>query len=360
LTLFARKILILAREAGYKMEMEEINSDSFLPNKLMKNGGVEDFLNGLEEEESTMQKMYADAKAKDAKLKFVAQFKDGKAKTGLIEVTSEHPFYNIEGKDNIVLLSTERYGDALGLAVDYISDEVTAERTAEKGAKIISIEGAELPKDSDKNVLTVAANALLTKINADFGISFHIKKCVRPGSLASGSYHADNIAPALMGGITLISSNSPVIINHVPAPKELFLVGLFQHVTIKTSEARSAIPHEMSTRSAIKQAANFATLISGLHLEDFDLIQRSQADYIAEPFRKNLIPNFDLLKDTALATGAFSAGISGSGPTMYFMTKGEEKAKFVNSKLEEVLKSKGGSFESFYSRVSNQGVKIVD
>ena len=288
--------------------------------------------------------------------------------------------------------------DALGLAVDYISDEVTAERTAEKGAKIISIEGAELPKDSDKNVLTVAANALLTKINADFGISFHIKKCVRPGSglgssaasasvgafaanyfsgnelpskylvpfamegefLASGSYHADNIAPALMGGITLISSNSPVIINHVPAPKELFLVGLFQHVTIKTSEARSAIPHEMSTRSAIKQAANFATLISGLHLEDFDLIQRSQADYIAEPFRKNLIPNFDLLKDTALATGAFSAGISGSGPTMYFMTKGEEKAKFVNSKLEEVLKSKGGSFESFYSRVSNQGVKIVD
>jgi len=268
--------------------------------------------------------------------------------------------------------------DALGLAVNYVSDEVIAEKTKEKGARILSVEGAELPMESDKNVMTVSASAFLDKINADFGISFKLKKCIRPGSglgssaasaaigafaanyfsgselplkylipfamegefLASGSYHADNIAPALMGGITLISSNSPVIVNHVPAPKDLFMIGVFQHVTIKTSEARAAIPHEMSTRSAIKQAANFATLISGLHLKNYDLIARSQEDYIAEPHRKNLIPNYDLLKDTALATGAFSAGISGSGPTMYFMAKGKQKADFVKAKLNEVLKNK--------------------
>ena len=286
--------------------------------------------------------------------------------------------------------------DALGLAVNYTADEVIAEKTTEKGSRVLSVEGAELPTDSEKNVLTISANALLEKINADFGISFKIKKCIRPGSglgssaasaavgacaanyfsgnelplkylipfamegefLASGSYHADNIAPALLGGITLISSNSPVVVSHVPVPKDLFVVGVFQHVTIKTYEARAAIPHEMSTRSAIKQAANFATLISGLHSENYELIARSQEDFIAEPFRKNLIPNFDLLKNTALATGAFSAGISGSGPTMYFLARGKEKADFVKAKLDELLESKKCSFESFNSQVAEHGVKI--
>jgi len=288
--------------------------------------------------------------------------------------------------------------DALGLAVNYVSDEVIAEKTTEKGSRMLSIEGAELPLDANQNVMTVAANSLLEKIDADFGISFRLKKCIRPGSglgssaasaaagafaanyfsgselplkylipfamegefLASGSYHADNIAPALLGGITLISGNSPLVVNHVPAPQELYLIGVFQHVTIKTSQAREAIPDEISTRSAIKQAANFATLISGFHTENYNLIARSQTDFIAEPHRKNLIPNFELLKDTALATGAFSAGISGSGPTMYFMTKGEEKAQFVKNKLDEILKNKNASFESFSSQVAEEGVKIED
>lgn len=107
----ARKILILAREGGCKIEMDEISSDPFLPAEIMNNGTVEDFICGLDREESALQRLYKNAKDKNAKLKFVAQFKDGKAKTGLIEVQAGHPFYNIEGKDNIVLLKTKRYGD---------------------------------------------------------------------------------------------------------------------------------------------------------------------------------------------------------------------------------------------------------
>jgi homoserine kinase len=288
--------------------------------------------------------------------------------------------------------------DAIGLAVDYLSDEVIAEKTSEKGARIISVEGAELPLKSEENVITVAANSLLHKINADFGIDFKVKKLIRPGSglgssaasavigafaanyfsgeilplkylipfamegefLASGSYHADNIAPAMLGGITLISDYTPLVTSNLPCPNDLYMVGVFQHVTIKTSDARAMVPHEMSTRSAIKQAASFATLISGLHTSDFDLIARSQVDRIAEPFRKNLIPNFDLLKETGMATGAIASGISGSGPSVFFMCKGKAKAEFVKNKLDEVLNAKGASYEIFSSPVSSRGVRIVE
>ena len=146
----------------------------------------------------------------------------------------------------------------------------------------------------------------------------------------------------------------------MPCPDDLYMVGVFQHVTIKTSDARAMVPHEMSTRSAIKQAASFATLISGLHTSDFDLIARSQVDRIAEPFRKNLIPNFDLLKETGMATGAIASGISGSGPSVFFMCKGKAKAEFVKNKLDEVLNTKGASYESFSSPVSSRGVRIVE
>jgi len=223
--------------------------------------------------------------------------------------------------------------DAIGLAVDYLSDEVVAERTIALGARIKSVEGAALPIGAEENVMTVAANSLLNKINADFGIDFHVKKLIRPGSglgssaasavigafaanyfsgeslplkylipfamegefLASGSYHADNIAPAMLGGITLISGYSPLVVTTVPSPKELYMIGVFQHVTVKTSEARAAVPHEMSTRAAVKQAAAFATFISGLYTNNYDLIARSQEDKIAEPYRKDLIPNFEEL-----------------------------------------------------------------
>ncbi len=101
----------MAREGGYQMEMDAISSDAFLPQEIMENGSVEDFISSLDKEEKALQLRYKEATDKGAKLKFVAQFKNGKAKTGLIEVTAEHPFYTIEGKDNIVLIRTERYGD---------------------------------------------------------------------------------------------------------------------------------------------------------------------------------------------------------------------------------------------------------
>ena len=105
----ARKILILARENGGKMEIEDIENNSFLTKANLEADTVDDFYDTLIADEAHFQKLYADAKSKNCKLKYVAEFNRGKAKVGLQEIPEGHPFYDLEGKDNIVMFFTERY-----------------------------------------------------------------------------------------------------------------------------------------------------------------------------------------------------------------------------------------------------------
>ena len=107
----ARKILILIRESGYQMEIEEIENKSFLPAACMETANNEDFFKSLIEYKSHFEGILAEANEKESRLKFVAQFEDGKASVGLQFIPKEHPFYNLEGKDNIVLFYTDRYVD---------------------------------------------------------------------------------------------------------------------------------------------------------------------------------------------------------------------------------------------------------
>ncbi len=106
-----RKILILARESGYKMEMDDIENESFLPQESLDTTSVDDFLKSLVKHKSHFDEIYQKASAKNCRLKYVAQFENGKAKVGLQHIPSDHPFYNLEGKDNIVLFFTDRYVD---------------------------------------------------------------------------------------------------------------------------------------------------------------------------------------------------------------------------------------------------------
>jgi aspartokinase/homoserine dehydrogenase 1 len=105
----ARKILILARESGYELELTDIENDSFLPQKSLKTDNNDDFYASLQEYETHFQEILKEAEAKNCRLKYVAEFSDGKAKVGLQHIPLGHPFYNLEGSDNIVLFFTDRY-----------------------------------------------------------------------------------------------------------------------------------------------------------------------------------------------------------------------------------------------------------
>ncbi len=106
-----RKILILARESGSKLEIEDIENSSFLPSKSLETDNNEDFFASLKEHEADFQKLYSEAMAANSRLKYVAQFEDGTASVGLQQIPKGHDFYNLEGSDNIVLFYTERYPD---------------------------------------------------------------------------------------------------------------------------------------------------------------------------------------------------------------------------------------------------------
>ena len=105
----ARKILILAREAGFKIDLDDIENESFLPEESLQADSVSDFYETLKTKASHFENLYASAKQNNCQLKYVAEFNNGKAKVGLKEVDKDHPFYNLKGKDNIVLFYTNRY-----------------------------------------------------------------------------------------------------------------------------------------------------------------------------------------------------------------------------------------------------------
>ena len=105
----ARKILILARESGYQLDLEDISNNAFLPGESLQTANNEDFYTSLIKNENHFQNIYKQANDKDCRLKYVAEFVNGKANVGLQHIASDHPFYNLEGSDNIVLFFTDRY-----------------------------------------------------------------------------------------------------------------------------------------------------------------------------------------------------------------------------------------------------------
>jgi aspartokinase/homoserine dehydrogenase 1 len=104
-----RKILILARESGNILEIDDIENNSFLPEESLKTTNNDAFFTSLKKYEKDFQKLYSEAYQNNSKLKYVAQFEKGKASVGLQQIPKGHDFYNLEGSDNIVLFYTERY-----------------------------------------------------------------------------------------------------------------------------------------------------------------------------------------------------------------------------------------------------------
>jgi homoserine kinase len=287
--------------------------------------------------------------------------------------------------------------DVLGLCLEGIGDEMIIRKVKEKGIRITKITGADLPLKTNKNVAGVAGLAMLNHLDLEFGFEIEIHKKIKAGSgigssaasaagvvvginellgnplhrkeliqfamqgefLASGSYHADNVSPAILGGFTLVRGYDPLEVIIIKSPNDLYVTIIHPHIEVKTSESRKVLPKEIPLKTAITQWGNLGGLISGLYTEDYELMGRCLQDVVAEPYRKNLIPEFDNVKKAALENGALGCGISGSGPSIYALSKGIQTAENVGNKIKEVYLKTGIGFDIYVSKVCDFGVKVL-
>lgn len=287
--------------------------------------------------------------------------------------------------------------DILGLCLNNPHDEFTLSLSNETGVIIKNIDNYNLPTDATKNVSGVALLKMLEQEKDIKGFHLTSKKIIKPGSgigssaasaagvvvaanhllgnkyskkelvdfamygeeVASGAKHADNIAPAVFGGITLIRSNNPLDIISIDYP-ELFVTILHPQIEVKTADARNILPKEIPLKNAVTQWANVAGLVAGFMQHDYDLISRSLEDVVVEPYRSKLIPYFYEVKNACLQAGALGGGISGSGPSIFMLSKTIEIATNVEFAMEEVYSKSGIAFHTHISSINKNGVEIVD
>lgn len=287
--------------------------------------------------------------------------------------------------------------DVLGLCLDTTGDEMIIHKCKEPGVRITKIIGADLPLETEQNVAGVAALSMLREWQTDYGFDIEIYKKIKAGSgigssaasaagaifginellarpfenkelikfamqgekLASGSAHADNVAPALLGGFTLVRSYNPLDVIRIESPSALFAVVIHPQIELKTADSRAVLQPTVPIKKAIAQWGNVGGLIAGLYTQDYDLIGRSLHDEVAEPYRKALIPEFDRVKNEAMQQGALGAGISGSGPSIFALTKGAAIAQNVANAMCKVYDSIGLPYEIHISKVNEQGIKIL-
>jgi len=177
--------------------------------------------------------------------------------------------------------------------------------------------------------------------------------------LASGTPHADNVAPVLLGGFTLVRCSKEPDVIGLPSPSELYATVLHPKIELKTSDARAVLKKNIMLEKAIQQWGNLAALVSGLYTNDYDLIGRSLVDVVIEPHRSALIPGFQELKKAATDSGALGSGISGSGPSMFALSRGEAAAIRVGESMRQAFLKYNIEFELHISKINPKGIHII-
>lgn len=289
--------------------------------------------------------------------------------------------------------------DVLGFAVDHPGDEVIITKTANAQVKIGQISGDDgrLSRDPSLNTVGVAVQNFLTHIGSRQGVEIVLNKkmpfesglgssaasavagvyainelldrplnqkqllpfAMQAEEIACGSAHADNVAPSLLGGFVLIRSYDPLDVIQLPTPEELYATIIHPRIEVKTKDAREILKKSIQLKDAVVQWGNVAGLVTGLLQSDYDLIGRSMRDVIVEPVRSLLIPGFDQVKQVALDQGALGAGISGSGPSIFSLSRGEEVAKKVGDQMKNTYDRLGIENQVFVSKINVSGPQIV-
>lgn len=287
--------------------------------------------------------------------------------------------------------------DTIGFAIEDIFEEILVSRRDDDQLVIESIEGADLSKDPKENVGTIAAKALLDHLGFSDGFNFSIKKHFLPGSglgssassaagsvyavnqllpnplptsellpfalegeaYASKCYHADNVAPSLLGGCVAIRSYDPLDYFNIPIADELELLIARPFAEIKTSEAKGILPKEIDIPTARNQWGNLASLIHAFHTKDWKRLYNSIEDFIAEPVRKSLIPGYDLMKSVAQKNECVGFNISGSGPSVFMLFLNKDQLRITRKEIEQMYASRELVCDFYETKMSNQGCRVI-
>jgi homoserine kinase len=286
--------------------------------------------------------------------------------------------------------------DCLGFALSEPYDDITVRLIDEPVIRIRHNDGFGLPTEPEKNVAGVALQALLDAVDERVGFDVEITKGIKPGSgigssaasacgavaaanellgrrfskleliqfamagemLASGSRHADNLAPCIYGGFVLVRSSQPLDVIELDHPP-LFAAVLHPQIEIKTSEARAILPREVPLAAAVRNWSNLGAFVAALSKGNTDMMSRAMEDEIVEPARSPLIPGFEDVKRAGLAAGAIGGGISGSGPSMFMLAATQESAQEIGAAMSDVYARLGIEFNTYVSAIDPEGVKVV-
>lgn len=287
--------------------------------------------------------------------------------------------------------------DIMGFALDQPGDIIELELNNSGSITIENCTGLNIP-EGRSNVIFPALEKMISNLGRQPGVHVRLLSKINPGSgigssaasssgavfalneltgrifleeelvsfamegekLVSGEAHADNVAPCIMGGFTLVRSYNPLDIIRIPYPEELFCTVVHPDIIIKTSDARKVIKKNVAINTAVKQTGNAASLVAGLICGDLELIGRSVEDNIAEPFRSKLIPGYHLAKEQVMKSGALAFNISGSGPSVFAFCRDKISADKAGKIISRVFQDNGISSHIYISGISNQGVRVLD
>ncbi len=289
--------------------------------------------------------------------------------------------------------------DILGFSVDLPGDEVLLTLKDEPGVSISKIIGdhGRLPREADKNTAGVAVQSFLKAQGLSQGVEIELYKNLPLGSgmgssgasgvaalvainhllgnrltreqlvpfameaerIACGSAHADNVAPSLLGGFILVRDYFPLDIIKIPAPP-LYCTLIHPHIELKTSDSRRVLKPTVPLKDAVIQGGNIGGLMIGLMKPDYELISRSLKDVIAEPIRSVFIPGFDAIRSEAKSSGALGCGISGSGPTIFALSKENGVAREVGEKIQLHFLKYQLKSDVYVSKINYEGARILE
>jgi len=288
--------------------------------------------------------------------------------------------------------------DVLGLALEQPGDTVGVTRAGAPGVRIASIEGdgGVLPHESAKNTAGIAAIEVLRRADSQMGVELDLAKgmplgsglgssaasaaaaavgvnrllgdpltpldliacCVEAETAVSGR-HADNVAPAVLGGLVLVRTVDPLDVRRLPVPPGLHVVVVTPVFELPTRVAREALPDSVPMEALVQNSANLSALIHPLHTNDIALLGHALVDKIVTPARSPLIPGCDRVIEAARDAGALASSISGAGPSVFALCASREPTDAVAAAMRNAFAGAGLESSAVVSGADCPGARVL-